>query len=92
MGSSPRRLIDPMMLQRIGNILRAAAKEFIVDSGFRQSAALSYYSLFSLVPLLFIAVAVAGFVYGDAAAVQDAVDRVLPRLPAPRSAMHSRCS
>jgi len=63
------------MIERVGQILRAAAKEFIVDSAFRKSAALSYYSVFSLVPLLFIAVAVAGFVYGDATAVKDAVDR-----------------
>lgn len=63
------------MIERVGQILRAAAKEFVVDSAFRKSAALSYYSVFSLVPLLFIAVAIAGFVYGDAAAVRDAVDR-----------------
>ena len=63
------------MIERVGRILSAAAMEFVADSAFRKSAALSYYSVFSLVPLLFLAVAVAGFVYGDAAAVKDAVDR-----------------
>ena len=56
-------------------MLAAAAKEFLVDGGPRLGAALSYYTLFSLLPLLFLAVAVAGFIFGDPDAVSDAVDR-----------------
>lgn len=53
----------------------AAGKEFLVDGGPRLGAALSYYTLFSLVPLLFLAAAVAGFIFGDPDAVSEAVDR-----------------
>jgi membrane protein len=52
-----------------------AGREFLADGGPRLGAALSYYTLFSLVPLLFLAAAVAGFVFGDPDAVGDVVDR-----------------
>jgi membrane protein len=63
------------VVRRVGAMLVAAGKEFLVDGGPRLGAALSYYTLFSLVPLLFLAVAVAGFIFGDPDAVSDAVDR-----------------
>jgi membrane protein len=63
-------------LRRIVAIIRVAAKEFVVDRGLRLAAALSYYAVFSLVPLLFLVVAVAGFLLGDPGAVRDLVDRV----------------
>jgi len=65
----------PPTVRRISRILIVSAKEFLVDGGPRLGAALSYYTLFSLVPLLFLAAAVAGFVFGDPDAVSDAVDR-----------------
>lgn len=52
------------------DILKAAGKEFGEDNAGRKAAALSYYTIFSLVPLLFIVVAAAGFVsasQGDSA-------------------------
>jgi membrane protein len=45
-------------------ILKAAAKEFGEDKAGRQAAALAYYTLFSLVPLLFVAVAVTAITLG----------------------------
>jgi hypothetical protein len=48
-------------------ILRQTATEFMDDEALRLSAALSYYSAFSLAPLLLIAIAVAGWVLGDEA-------------------------
>lgn len=42
-------------------------KEFFEDEALRLSAALAYYSLFSLAPLLLIAIAIAGAVSGDEA-------------------------
>jgi membrane protein len=44
------------------------------DNGLRMGAALAYYALFSLAPLLIIALAIAGSFFGDAAA-QDEVFR-----------------
>jgi membrane protein len=48
-------------------ILRQTAREFLEDQALRLSAALSYYAAFSLAPLLLIAIAVAGWVFGDEA-------------------------
>lgn len=49
-------------------ILRRSFECFVKDEGFRMSAALAYYCAFSLAPLLLIAVAAAGAVFGDEAA------------------------
>lgn len=56
---SPRRIIG---------LLKQTLDEWLDDRGFTRSASLSYYTVFSIAPLLLIAVAVAGFVFG-----QDAV-------------------
>jgi len=48
--------------------LRQTAKEFIDDNALRLSAALAYYSVFSLAPLLIITMAVAGALLGEEAA------------------------
>lgn len=57
-------------------ILKAAAKEFGADNGGRLGAALTYYTVFALVPLLFLMVAVAGFVFDDQVAVTQAVAEI----------------
>ncbi len=48
----------------VWEILKAAAAEFGEDKAGRQAAALAYYTLFSLVPLLFVAVAVTAITLG----------------------------
>ncbi|MES2925026.1 MAG: YihY/virulence factor BrkB family protein [Verrucomicrobiota bacterium] len=45
--------------------LTQAAREFMSDKAMRLSAALAYYSVFSMAPLLLIAIAVAGTVLGE---------------------------
>lgn len=55
--------------RRIVGLLKAAAQEFVSDTGTRMAAALSFYTLFSLAPLLFLVVAVVGFVSADSALV-----------------------
>jgi membrane protein len=69
--SGPRAAV-----QRVVAILKAAAKEFGIDGGLRISASLSYYTIFSLVPLLLLVVSIAGFVFDDPAVAQDLVDEV----------------
>jgi membrane protein len=59
--------------KKLFEILKAAAKEFGSDQAGRMGAALSYYTIFSLVPLLFLLLAVAGFVFSDPATVDDLV-------------------
>ncbi len=49
-------------------ILWAAGKEYAADQASRMAAALAYYAIFALAPLLVLAVSVAGFVFGEQAA------------------------
>lgn len=51
-------------LSDIVNILKTTASEFMVNNSFRHAAALSYYTIFSLPPLLLIVITVASSVYG----------------------------
>ncbi len=63
-------------LRRGGAIFVAAGKELVVDHGPRLAASLTFYTLFSLVPLLFLLVAIAGFVFDDPSVVDEVVARV----------------
>jgi membrane protein len=49
-------------------LLRSAASESLQDNIQRMSAALAYYTIFSLAPLLIIAISIAGLVFGQEAA------------------------
>ena len=49
-------------------LLKETFKEFMADKAMRLSAALAYYSVFSLAPLLIIAISIAGAIYGEDAA------------------------
>lgn len=57
-------------------LLRDTTFEFINDNALSRGAALAYYTVFSLAPILLIAIAVAGLVFGRAAA-EGAVVREL---------------
>jgi membrane protein len=50
--------------------------QWIEDEPFALAAALSYYTLFSLAPLLIIAIGVAGFVFGREAAQNQVVETI----------------
>src|SRR5438132_12342164 len=56
--------------------LKLACYYWFEDSASQLGAALAYYSLFSLAPVLLIAIAVAGLVYGEAAAREEVVKRI----------------
>jgi membrane protein len=49
-------------------LLKQAAVDWMEDNALRLSAALSYYSIFSIAPLLVIAIAIAGWFFGQQAA------------------------
>jgi membrane protein len=49
-------------------LLKDAAAEWYADKTLRLGAALAYYAVFSLAPLLLLSIAVAGWVYGEEAA------------------------
>ncbi len=54
------------MLRNLWTLLRAAAIEWYNDNTFRLSAALAFYTIFSMAPILLIAVAVAGMWFDQA--------------------------
>lgn len=54
-------------VKKYWGILKDAFKGFIDDNGVKLSAALSYYTIFSIGPMLVIAMSLAGFFYGQEA-------------------------
>src|SRR3712207_3132248 len=57
-----------MGLRQFGEMLKETAQEWVADKAPRMGAALAYYSMFSLAPLLLIVVGVVGLVYGEGTA------------------------
>ena len=62
-----------MQKLKIFPLLKETFSEFMSDNAMRLSAALAYYSVFSLAPLLIIAISIAGAVFGEKAA-QGAIE------------------
>lgn len=58
------------------SLLRATYDEWSSDKAPRMGAALAYYTIFSLAPLLVVAISVAGLVFGKQAAEGAVVDQV----------------
>jgi membrane protein len=58
----------PLTLRALWGLLRQTAISWLDDYAPSMGAALSYYTLFSLAPLLLIVIAVAGLVFGEDAA------------------------
>jgi membrane protein len=52
----------------LGQVVKNTITQWIEDQPFQLAAALSYYTLFSLAPLMIIAIAIAGFTFGREAA------------------------
>jgi membrane protein len=57
-------------------LLKTIVMKWVDDEPFQSAAALSYYTLFSLAPLLVISIAVAGFVFGREAAQNQIVSTI----------------
>jgi membrane protein len=74
-----------MPLKKIGRLLSSTITKWWSDNPWRLSAALSYYTLFSLAPLLTIAVAMAAMVVNEAA-VQKALLEQFERFMGPTGA------
>src|ERR1700733_2776906 len=66
----------PMYLRRLGTVLSKAGNAWIDDHAQSMGAALSYYTVFSLAPLLLIAISVAGLVFGRDAAQGAVVEQL----------------
>jgi len=63
-----------MKLKSLWQLLKATVMQWVDDQPFQLAAALSYYTLFSLAPLLVIVISIAGFVFGQEAAQNRIVE------------------
>ena len=63
-------------LVAVYRLFKETAVNFGRDNGSMLAASLAYYTIFAIAPLLVIAVAVAGFVFGDAAAEGQIVEAI----------------
>ncbi|HEY1113943.1 MAG TPA: YihY/virulence factor BrkB family protein [Chitinophagaceae bacterium] len=57
-----------MRIRKVYNLFKSASNGFIDDNAFKLAAALSYYTVFALGPLLIIVISLAGLFYGEDAA------------------------
>jgi membrane protein len=57
-------------------LLQEAGNEWLEDKASRLGAALAYYTIFALAPLLLIVIAVAGFVFGEEAARGELFEQI----------------
>jgi membrane protein len=60
----PDVLILKIRAKKIGYLLKDTFNEFVSDDGMKLSAALSYYTIFALPPLLIIIINLSGFFFG----------------------------
>jgi membrane protein len=65
-----------MKPKSLWKLLKTIFIKWLEDDAFQSAAALSYYTLFSLAPLLIISIAVAGFVFGREAAQNQIVSTI----------------
>lgn len=65
-----------MKLKMIVNLVKETFKEWQEDKASRLAAALAYYTVFSLTPLLLILIAVAGWIFGEDAAQGEIVTQL----------------
>ena len=63
-----RAATPPTLAQRLRGIAVDSVKQWVDDRGASKGAALAYYTLFSLAPVLIIVLAIAGVVFGEDAA------------------------
>src|SRR3989442_15979503 len=64
------------------SLLVRGAKQFISNKAPQNAAAISYYVLFSIIPLLIFIIGAAGVFFGSESHVrQDIIDEVIKRLP-----------
>ena len=76
-------------MKKIGafwNVLKKAGSEFNSDEGFKLSASLSYYTIFSIAPFLVIVISIASFAFGREAA-EGRVYGQIKQLVGPQAAL-----
>ena len=66
----------PSSLRNVWHLLRDTVEGFIEDDALSRGAAIAYYTLFSLAPILLIVIAIAGLAFGGDAARGAIVDQL----------------
>ena len=66
--SGPTRRVAFRLLRSMAALFRDAALNWVKDHAQSMGAALAFYTIFSVAPLLLIVIAIAGFVFGEEAA------------------------
>src|SRR4051812_7890232 len=61
---------------KILSLLKSAGKNWSNDNALSQSAAISYYTTFSIAPLLILSIAIAGLVFGAEASQGKVFDEI----------------
>ncbi|HXC37373.1 MAG TPA: YihY/virulence factor BrkB family protein, partial [Burkholderiales bacterium] len=67
---------EPMDFRQLGNLTSKSAQAWVDDYAASMGAALAYYTLFSIAPLLLIAIAVSGLIFGRDAAQGEMVAQI----------------
>jgi len=65
-----------MTLQQLGSLMKTALNSWLNDYVQSMGAALAYYTMFSIAPLLLIVISVAGVIFGEAAARAEIADQL----------------
>ncbi|MEM8830042.1 MAG: YhjD/YihY/BrkB family envelope integrity protein, partial [Cyanobacteria bacterium P01_G01_bin.19] len=65
-----------MNLPKVGQLLKRTFQEWQEDKASRIAAALAYYTVFSISPLLVIAIAIAGAFFGQDAAQEQIMEQL----------------
>ncbi|HTE24564.1 YihY/virulence factor BrkB family protein [Flavitalea sp.] len=65
-----------VQIKKFWNVLKKAGASFIEDNGMKLSASLSYYTVFSLCPILIIIMSLAGIVFGKDAVQGRIYDQI----------------
>ena len=73
----------PKLVKQSAGLLRAAAVNWVRDCAQSMGAALAFYMIFSIAPLLLIVIAVAGAVFGEEAARGEIYDQLQALLGSP---------
>ena len=66
-----------MNLRKVGQLLQETFKEWQADKASRIAAALAYYTVFSISPLLVIAIAIAGTIFGGESAQAKITEQLI---------------
>lgn len=73
---SVNEFLKLMNLRKVGRLLKKTGQEWQEDKASRIAAALAYYTVFSISPLLVIAIAIAGAFFGEQTAQEQITDQL----------------